>query len=318
MSAEALLEDSRRLLRETLAELAARAGEPAGEVADDLVPARILELSDRLFRDDAEGMTALLAGRRVALPVTGGLMFVDLGEWTSWIVLRVRGWEVAIGQLLAKLVGPGDVAIDVGAHTGGHTLAMAAAMRGQGRIYACEPLPANVELLRRTVTVNRLDYVVTVLPVALGETAGTATLHGYRADAATPRYPGESSMLHSLVPMRDYGSDGVEVAVATLDALVEARALRAVHLIKLDVEGAELMILRGGSRLLGGRGRMALVVEVHPTELAALGASPGDVIDLLRGHGFELFHLVPEGDRLAPRALAGRALAGDHVIARRR
>ena len=318
MSAEALLEESRRTLRQTLAELGERAGEPPGDVPDDRVPARIVALAERLFRDDAAALVALLRGRLAALPVTGGHMFVDLGEWTSWIIMRARGWEVAVAQLFARLARPGDVAIDVGAHTGGHTLALAAAVGPTGRVVACEPLPANLELLRRTVAVNRLDGTVTIVPAAVGDVPGTATLHGYRAPASAPRYPGESSMLHSLIPMRDYASDGVVVPMTTLDELGDAHRIAEAHVVKIDAEGAELMILRGGARILGGRGRMALVVEVHPTELAALGAAPADVIDVLRGHGFELFHLVREGDKLAPRGLVGHRLTGDHVIARRR
>ncbi|MCE9573978.1 MAG: FkbM family methyltransferase [Deltaproteobacteria bacterium] len=317
MSADDLLAESRRVLRQTIDDLAALVHDTAGAGAEDQLTARLVALATRAVREQGAAATALLRGRQVAMPVRGGHLFVDLGEWTAWVVVQVHGWEVAIAQLFTRLLRPGDTAIDVGAHTGGHTLAMAAAVGAQGRVLACEPLPANIDLLQRSITASRQGAVVELLPIALGAAPGRATLYGYDPAAGAGRYPGASSMLHSLVPVRDYATDGVEVAVRTLDDLVATEGRGAAHLVKIDVEGAELQVLAGATALLQATTRAALVVEVHPTELAAQGASVTDVLALLRGHGFQLSHLVPEGSQVVVRPLVGGALHGDHVIARR-
>jgi FkbM family methyltransferase len=313
--AQELLDEARRVARETLAGLQQRAGAVDGDDDGDdaQLAARIVARARQLARTDP-GLMAWLAGRVIAVPAHGRLLMVDLGDWTSWLIIDQHGWETGLTDLCLRAIKPGDLVLDVGAHTGGHTVAFATRAE---RVVAFEPVPANVELLRLTLAVNELEANVSVEPLALGDRTGRASLHAYAPSGAAARFPGASGMLHSLVAAGDYAGRGIEVALTTLDDWSAANGVSSVGFIKIDVEGAELMILRGGRALLGRSPRVKLVVEVHPAELRAAGARVGDVLDLLRAEGFGLYQALAGRGGLELHTLEGHDLLGHHVMARR-
>ena len=135
---------------------------------------------------------------------------------------------------------------DVGAHVGFFTVLGARLVGEQGSVHAFEPVDENRRRLEAAVERNGCANVV-VHPIALSAAAGEAFIHAH-----------EASAMWSLAGE----GEGVPVRTEALDSV----RLPAPDLVKIDAEGVELEVLRGGKELLSGV-RPALLVEFTTTEL---------------------------------------------------
>jgi len=244
-------------------------------------------------------LCADLAGREIALAVPGGTVRVDLGDWTSIVMVRLGAWEPHLLGLVRALVRPNAIVIDVGAHVGAWTVLFASLVGPSGRVIACEPFAPSAARARSMVEAADVGERVHVIETAIGDRIGTVNL-----------YAAGDSMLCSLVPGAG-ATDSSEVPIATLDSLGVERA----DVIKIDTEGFELAVLRGGRDLLA-RCDPTLIIELHADQLIALGSSTADVYAELRAQGFTVFDLRPEGTELVVEPLREQPTT-HHVLARR-
>jgi FkbM family methyltransferase len=164
---------------------------------------------------------------------------------------------------------PGDVVLDVGAHIGSFTLKAAKEVGPGGRVVSFEPSSENFRLL--TLNVNSNDYSNTKLfNVAVGSAPGTAKLNlGNRK--------GTNSLLS------DAGVDKVgieEVPIRTLDSIADELKLTKVSFVKIDVEGFELEVLKGGRNILASS-HPSIAMETHD-----FGPSEEEIGNFLRTFGY--------------------------------
>lgn len=197
-------------------------------------------------------------------------------------------------QAWARVLGPGSLFVDVGANVGLYTIW---AIDHGAEVLAVEPDRRSRQRLEENLALN--GYAVELAPVAVGEAEGTVQMtddldqqnHLLLGDAARPG-------VGQVVPVR------------TLDDLVGPRTVDG---LKIDVEGAELLVLRGACRLLSeGRVRL-LQLEWNDSSLDLLGQDRGPVRDLLAAHGYELFRPDVRGELVA---VDGRGFGPD-LFARR-
>ncbi len=164
-------------------------------------------------------------------------------------------------HLLSTLVTPGSVAIDVGANVGDYTYSLCRAVGPGGRVIAIEPLPDLAQVLTRAA--RKLALPLTVINCALSSQQGEAELRVPKSDGL--RQPGFAT----LVP-RISGGDVVRVELRRLDDVCQAIEGK-ISFIKIDVEGHELDVLRGGERAIKQH-RPNLLVEIEqrhsPTPIA--------------------------------------------------
>jgi FkbM family methyltransferase len=199
--------------------------------------------------------------RRVGVVVAvahGETFRVD--EACRWFSLRGdEFWEE-----LMREIRPGDRFADVGANVGAYTVG--AARRG-AVVTAYEPNPEVAVLLRRSVQLNRVSHRVRVQEVAVGAEQGEKRLHGQGLHGA----------LSAITP-----SGEIAVDMVTLRGPFDV--------VKIDVEGYELEVLRGAKSLLAGPSRpRAIFIELHGTDPFGLGLLPGYSPELIgvRGGGTE-------------------------------
>jgi len=188
---------------------------------------------------------------------------------------------------LRRLVGPGDVCLDVGAEYGLYTWTLADLVGPEGHVHAVEPQPGLARFLRAGRRALRAGNV-TVHQVALSDTVGTGTLsrpsrgpfpvHGraFLADNATGLGLNEEFGRHHEI----------QVTLSTLDALVDELGLEQVDFIKADIEGAEAALLAGAQRTLQTQ-HPALMLEVEEGHLARLSSSTRQLLESLRELGYE-------------------------------
>lgn len=188
-------------------------------------------------------------------------------------------------DLAAELVRPGDTVWDVGANVGLFAFAAAYAAGPTGRVVAVEADDWLAGLVRRSAGTAGPAYApVEVLAAAVADQAGIADL----CIAARGR---AGNHLRAVAGSTQTGGarEARKVVTVTLDSLLES--FPPPRLLKIDVEGAEALCLRGAARLLA-EVRPVLVCEVAGENAAEIG-------ERLRGHGYTLFDAaLPAGHRL--------------------
>lgn len=183
-------------------------------------------------------------------------------------------WEPEVVRECRRLLRPGMVAVDVGAHIGYYTTLFAELAGPGGRVYAFEPHPGNFEVL----SANARAPNVTCVRAALGA----------RDAGGQPLYVGTDSGRHSLAASGSTRSRTAPLHVETrrLDTWWHAEARPEVDLVKVDVEGLEDDVLAGGRAMLEACRSVALLVEWHPDLLRERGRDPDAVPALLAELGF--------------------------------
>ncbi len=172
---------------------------------------------------------------------------------------------------------PGDVVLDIGAHIGLFTVLLSRLVGPAGRVLSFEPTPYTCAVLRETIRLNSCQSNLEVYQRAVSRRTGRATFFD-TGDVL--------SNANSLV--RTHRSRG-EIAVdsITIDELVPRT--EAVRLMKIDVEGAELDVLRG-ARQTFANSRPAVYLELHPRQIRATGGSLEEIWDVLRDYRLTVYH----------------------------
>ena len=181
-------------------------------------------------------------------------------------------------------IGPGEVALDVGANLGWYSVLLDRLSRPDARILAFEPDPQSFALLEWNLARNAAGRV-TPYNLALGETPGMTALH---------RYKTSNNGRHTLLE-GDTSGGTVEVAVARLESFWETHGLgeRRIRLMKVDVEGFEIFVLRGAGELLRRCDR--IILEYSPTSVPIAHLSMQALPQLLRAAGLRAHAFAPSG-----------------------
>jgi FkbM family methyltransferase len=244
-------------------------------------------------------LRGLLATRRIASVELGSGVSIAADLRTAQ-GRRLYGYgfcEPAV-RVMQSLLRSGDAVIDAGANIGLYTLLAATRVGPGGCVVACEPSPTTMSMLRANVDRNELDWVQ-LREVALAEAPGRLPIHVLE--------PGSGST--SFAPADTAAGVDLEVEVTTVDEIA-AGISNHVRLVKVDVEGAELRVLRGAAHLLEGS-RPDFIIELEPDHLARQGCSVPEVQAVFDDAGYLGYAI---GDRLEPISGPWRRPQGDPNI----
>ena len=187
-------------------------------------------------------------------------------------------WEPALSSWVAELLQPGDVCLDFGANTGYFSLLAATKVGDSGHVVSFEPVPTILAQLRRNIAASGLGHIVEVRPVVASDAAGSVEV--FCGPAANIGMSGTEQLGDSFV------SEGRVEAVVASDA-VDVSLWPRVRLIKIDVEGDEMRVLRGLEPVLAALApESAVMTEVAPDRLASRGDDASALMALLSRNGF--------------------------------
>lgn len=214
---------------------------------------------------------------------------------------RYVTWNPDEYSAFKAVLRPGHLAFDIGANVGCYTVLFGQLVSPGGRVFAFEPSPRAFEGLTRHITLNHLDPVTVSIHSAVADREGVADFILFGST-------GMDRLASVDVTAREIGTSVTGVAVVTLDDFCEREGLRP-DFVKIDVEGAELAVLRGARRTIqAARDRLSLFVEMHPTVWPSLGVAQADLVAELEQQSLRVEPLVKGQDPWAVEGVCVRVI----------
>ena len=200
------------------------------------------------------------------------------------MVEKRRSWLSWDRRVYLSLIRSADVVLDVGANVGAHTILFSHLVGPRGRVLAFEPVPSNIDQLRDTLR-RRLRFPnVTVRELAVGNPktdrekvvisapAGDLTQASLAVQSAGSWQDREDTRRYS-------------VSLTSVDAELKSSPVQRVDFLKIDVEGAELDVLKGATVTIS-RFAPLIYCEIFEEWTRAFGYSPADLLGFVRSLGY--------------------------------
>ena len=191
-----------------------------------------------------------LVGKRFVIKkIFGNKFILDLNTGGMSKFLFIYGKREILDTDLIREEIKGDMNIlEAGANIGYYAI-LEASLIGNGHIYAFEPDPRNLELLRKNVEINNFSNKISIYSAAISDKNGTKKFNLYK-----------ETNLNSFVERKDKG-DVINVKCLKLDDFSE---IDKINFIRTDIEGAECLLINGAMNFLTNSNNIRLLIEVHP------------------------------------------------------
>jgi FkbM family methyltransferase len=187
----------------------------------------------------------------------------------------------------------GGIVVDVGAHYGRYSLIAAKRVGSKGKVIAIEADPNNFDMLNKNIKLNELskENVITLNYAASSNKS--------KVKLSIPEKTSGHTIYSSIIPNRAPTEKFIEVNANTLDNLLPENGIlvEQVNWIKIDVEGAELEVLKGAANILSKSKDIALLIEIHNIEDGKTLYEP--IMDLLNTYNLkkEFEKIYESGER---------------------
>jgi FkbM family methyltransferase len=246
------------------------------------------------------GLVGRYCGHTLGWPLECGyrLIIDDPTEWIQQTIIDSCTYEPNLGLIIAALLGPRATFFDVGANFGYHTLGAAAT---GARVYAFEPVPRLRQRLAGNLRLNGLERRVIVSEYALSDRSGSADFY-----LAKRRDDGSHSLIAGV---QAQSIDRITVRTTRLDDYLQASGAPPPTVVKIDVEGAEALVLDGAGALLDSATPPAVIIETADRLADQIQESASSVLARLFRRGFQVFRIPEAGGRL--QSIVPERVSGD-------
>lgn len=208
----------------------------------------------------------------------------DLSQMTTYILLEQEDWFEDEMSFVRTLIKPGMHIVDIGANHGVYALTFAQLLKDSGHVWAVEPAAEPGLMIETGIRLNGVENRLTLLPYALSDHEGEATLH-----------LGGTSELNTLQREGASGGRTETIQLRTLDSL--HRSIwkdRNIDFIKLDAEGEEVNVLRGGERFFAEQSPLIMFELKHGSQVNF------HLLKAFRELGMDCYQLIPGLGALVP------------------
>lgn len=196
-------------------------------------------------------------------------------------------YEPAPTSVIEKIIRPGDVCLDIGANIGWYTTLLAKLVGKEGMVHSFEPNPGVFKLLSENTELNEQNSITRLNNIALGEKVGEVELHVF------PDLPdGHASI-------SDFGRENTvthRTKMVRLDEYLESNSVDNVAFVKVDIEGSELSMLKGATRLFEQEIPPIIEMEIVLETSRAFQYRPSDIVDFINSQRTYSFFKINEND----------------------
>lgn len=217
-------------------------------------------------------------GKHILKTIHGVEMLIDpsIDNGVELSLFETGTYEKGTIQLLEKYLKTGSAFLDIGANIGLMSVLASKYVGANGIVYAVEANPKTVPILQANIDLNACKNVE-LIPVALSDTSGTAVLfENWEVNRGGASLISQSSE-----------EQGIEVKMERLDDLFDENT--PIHLVKIDVEGFEPQVIRGGMNWFQKQ-QPVFIIEVSEKREKEVGPSPAEVMELVRTIGEYSFY----------------------------
>lgn len=226
-----------------------------------------------------------------SLPVKlrdGRKFIINLETGMQDQVYFVGEFEKLLTEITRGLISEGDVCIDVGANFGWYTSLMMLHGGKNGEVHAFEPVPRTFRELTDNYVLAGSPANVHLNNLALGDREDVVQIHtfeGLASGYASLAVKGENAVATST-----------DCRMITLDSYLDENHVGNVDFVKVDIEGAELGMLKGAERLFNQEVPPIFLMEMAVAQTSNFGYEPNDLIDLIAARGDYDFYAAKELD----------------------
>ena len=194
---------------------------------------------------------------------------------STYVLQEQQDWFEDEIHFVRHLLRPGQKALDIGANYGLFSLSMARCVGSSGRVWSIEPASGTAALLKQSVALNGFDQVK-VLQLALSDRLGTARLA-----------LNDNAELNELIRDANTQVPSEEVPLSTLDTLMDQHDWQGIDFVKMDAEGEEAAIVRGGRRFLEQNSPLVQFEVKAGTQIN------DSLIQVFEAIGYQVYRLIP-------------------------
>ena len=214
----------------------------------------------------------------VLVSAQGSMMFVDSRDiGVAPFLLQWGLYEKYETELFKKLVKKGMVVIDIGANIGYYTLLLSNLVGNEGKVFAFEPDPYNYNLLCKNIKVNGCRNVIPVQKAVFGK-SGKTELFLDKSNLGG----------HSLSEANVDKRASITVEATSLDDYFKNTDYK-IDIVKMDVQGSEMEVLKGMTNMLNRNDNLKIITEFWPLGLRNSGSSPISFLNKLVEYDFALY-----------------------------
>ena len=198
-------------------------------------------------------------------------------------------------KLVRKLVKEGMTTFDIGANIGDYSRLFSSLVGDTGRVFAFEPCQETfVQLLAKNADCSN----ITSIPKAVFSKNGKVILNEFPAGCSIWNSIGHPMMVDSNNPNRGIVpiENSVEVEAVSLDSFCHDFNVEEIDFMKIDVEGAEIYVLRGASELLKNKSIRYLQFEISQNMLDGLNTKAKYVFDFLASKDYKCYTITEDGN----------------------
>lgn len=208
--------------------------------------------------------------------VDGHKMYLDRED--SLNISTGENYKPLETKVISDEIHTGDTVLDIGANIGDDTLTLAKIVGPKGKIYAFEPDPENFRLLEKNVNVNKYNNVVSV-ESAVSNRNGKLKLYLSENNKADHR-------IYASHDNRKF----VEVKSVVLDTYFKNKKTK-INVVKIDVQGAEMMAFEGMAKLLRKNSYPKILTEFWPIGLKRCGSTSSIFLKFIRNLKYDIYYL---------------------------
>jgi FkbM family methyltransferase len=225
----------------------------------------------------------VLKDRGFRTQVNGDVFVLEYALGARYDRQDQRAYEPAFYNPFVDRIQPGMTVADIGAHFGFFSLGAALRVGNHGRVFSFEPSAKTAATLRHNILLNHWESRVEVVEQVVSDKEGLVTFYTYGTSMAASL---SRENVEILNPEHPPAASEEKVPAVTLDRFCNSRNVQ-FDVIKIDVEGAELLVLKGSHRLLASQ-RPVVLCEIHPLQMQQCGGSIDEFHQFIKSISYEL------------------------------